>query len=124
MAKAVVTNTQDWRKIAEMAGGDPTLIMFDPPTSELEVADVTQSALDTALADYIADQTNIDAATQAARNTAGRDSDKDLYDNKRLWRAVVELLIDELNILRAIEGLPDRTIPQARAAIRSKIDTL
>lgn len=124
MAKVVVTLTQDWRKISEMAGGDPDLIMFDPSPSELECPDVAQTALDTALAAYIADQTNIDAATQATRNTISRDADKVLYDNKRLWRAVVELLVDELNVLRTIEGLPDRTIAQARAAIRNKIDTL
>jgi len=72
MAKVVVTNTQDWRKIAEMAGGDPLLIMFDPATSELEVDDVTQAALDTAHAAYVADQANIDAATAQTITVANR----------------------------------------------------
>ena len=87
MAKVVVTNSQDWRKIAELAGGDPLLIMHDPATNELEVADVTQAALDQALIDYAADQTNIDAATQAARDTSLKDGEKNWYDQKRLFRA-------------------------------------
>lgn len=78
MAKVVVTTLHDWRKIAELAGGDPLLIMFDPSLSELEVPDVTQAALDAAFTTYTADQTNIDAATATAiiiarRNRVTRD---------------------------------------------------
>lgn len=124
MAKVIVTLAHDWRKIAEIAGGDPNLIMFDPPTNELEVADVTQTALDAALASYLADQTNIDAATAAAKDTTSRDADKASYDSKRLFRALVEVLLDEINALRTIEGLPDRTLAQARTAIQGKIDNL
>ncbi len=124
MAKVVVTVAQDWRKISELAGGDPNLIMFDPPPSELECPDVTQAALDTALATYVADQANIDAATAAAKDTTSRDGEKDWYDNKRLFRALVEVLLDEINALRVIEGLPVRTLAQARTAIQGKIDNL
>jgi len=124
MAKVIVTLAHDWRKIAEIAGGDPNLIMFDPPTNELEVADVTQTALDAALASYLADQANIDAATAAAKDTTSRDADKSSYDSKRLFRALVEVLLDEINALRTIEGLPDRTLAQARTAIQGKIDNL
>jgi hypothetical protein len=124
MAKVVVTNLQDWRKIAELAGGDPLIIMHDPATNELECPDVAQPALDQALIDYVADQVNIDAATAASKETTSRDGDKSWYDNKRLFRALVEVLLDEINALRTIEGLPDRTIAQARTAIQGKIDTL
>lgn len=124
MAKVIVVDTQDWRKICELAGGDTSLIMHDPVTNELEVTDVTQAALDTALADYIADQTNIDAATQAASDTTVRNNEKADYDVKRVLRAMVELMMNEFNTLRTIEGLPDRTVAQARSAIRNKIDNL
>ena len=143
MAKVVVALTDDWRKIAELAGGDPLQIMFDPGPSELEVADVTQGALDTAFNDYKADQANIDAATQAARNAELQAAEKDWYDNKKMFRALAELLIDEINLLRQqfntttgqINSLPgagsvdvttfnDRTIAQARTATRNKIDNL
>ena len=122
--RVVATTAQDWVKIAELAGADPFLNIWHPGTSELECESVDQATLDTAFAGYVADQTNIDAATAAAKETVSRDSDKDLYDNKRLWRAVAELMVDELNILRALHTLPDRTVAQANAAIRSKIDNL
>jgi len=124
MAKVVVTDTQDWRKISELAGGDPNLIMFDPGPSELECPDVLQAPLDTALADYIADQANIDAATAAANRALADGAEKERYDDRKIFRALVEVLIDEINVLRTIEGLPDRTIAQARTAILAKIDSL
>ena len=141
MAKVVVALTEDWRKISELAGGDPSLIMFDPPPSELECPDVTQAALDTAHAAYLADQTNIDAATQAAKDAVLQEGDKEWYDTRRLHRAIVELLIDEINLLRqqfnatttelnaidpsvTVTTFNDRTIAQARSAIRTKIDNL
>jgi hypothetical protein len=124
MAKVITTPGQDLRKIAEIAGGNPNLTLFDPPTNELEVTDVTQAALDAALATYVADQANIDAATAAAGVAISRDKEKDLYDSRRLFRALVEVLIDEINVLRAIESLPNRTLAQARTAIQAKIDNL
>ena len=116
--------SEDWVKIAELAGADPFLSTWHPGTSELEVESVDQATLDTAHADYLADQANIDAATRAAQITASRDVEKVNYDQRRLFRAIVELMIDEFNILRTIEGLPDRTIAQARTAILNKIDNL
>lgn len=124
MAKVITTPGQDLRKIAEIAGGDPNLTLFDPPTNELEVQDVTQAELDTALATYTGDQANIDAATAAAGVASSRDGEKSAYDNQRLFRALVEVLLDEINALRTIEGLPDRTLAQARTAIQGKIDSL
>lgn len=137
MAKVIVVITQDWRKICELAGGDTSLIMHDPTTNELEVTDVTQGALDTALADYIADQTNIDAATQAAEDTQERDNQKEVYDVKRVLRGLVEALVNEINLLRqqfntttaevasaTNTTFNDRTVAQARAAILNAIDSL
>lgn len=122
MAKVVVTLAQDWRKIAELAGGDSNLIMFDPPTSELEVADVTQAALNTAFANYSTNQAAIDAATAAALLAARKAIEKSSFDQGRLLKAFAELLVDELNILRALHGLAPRTFAQLRNAIRNKID--
>ena len=109
MAKVIVTTSHDWRKIAELAGGDPALIMFDPPPSELEVPDVTQPALDTAFAAYVADQVNIDAATAAAavvteRNKAVGDPDEPGATGMRS-RALIALLNKRDNFLtnRVIE---------------------
>lgn len=123
MAKVVVTNAHDWRKIAELAGGDPALIMFDPAASELEVADVTQAALNTAFATYTGDQANIDAATAAALEVADKEGAKQDFDTQKVLIAFARLLIKELNELRALHGLPNRTFAQLRNAIRDEIDT-
>lgn len=103
MAKTVVTALEDWRKIAEMAGGDPLLIMHDPATNELEVADVTQAALDTAHAAYTADQANIDAATAQTITVANRGLAEDLPDRPAQdgmsSRAIIEIFNKRDNFL-------------------------
>jgi hypothetical protein len=142
MGFRVIANTShDWVKIAELAAADPFLNIWHPDSSELEVEAADQATLDTAFAAYVADQVNIDAQTAADKNAARQDVEKELYDQKKLFRAVVELLIDEINTLRqqfntttgqvnAIAGsvdatsFNDRTIAQARTAIRNKLDTL
>lgn len=121
MAKVVVTGAQDWRKICELAGGDPSQIMHDPATNELEVTDVTQAALDTALADYAADQANIDAATVAARDTADA-TNKKLVVDERVFTALVEGIVGEINLLRAEHSLPARTLEQVKTFIKGRID--
>ena len=135
MAKVIVTLGHDWRKIAELAGGDPALIMFDPPSSELEVPDVTQGDLDNAFITYTGDQVNIDAATAAAKIVTLKDSAKNNFDTERVLKALAGLLVDEFNILRqqlntttsespqlTNTNLSDRTFAQLRDAIRAKID--
>lgn len=52
MAKTVIPGTENLREIARQAGGNEFLIMFDPPTNELEMDDVTQIALDNAVTNY------------------------------------------------------------------------
>lgn len=133
--------TEDWVKIAELASADPFLNIWHPGTLELECETVDQAALDTAHTAYVADQANIDAATAAAKQDALRDVEKRWYDDKRTWRALAELMINELNILRqqlnqttteanavsptiTVTTFTDRTLAQARTAIRSNIDNL
>ena len=124
MARVTVNPTHDMRKIAELAGGNPRLIMFHPDTSELEVTDVTQAALTTAFNNYVADQANIDAATAADKETALRDEAKTNFDAKRTLKGMALYLKDELNALRAIEGLPALTNADVRNGIRNAIDNL
>ncbi len=141
MAKTVVTALEDWRKISELSGGNPRIIMHDPATNELECPDVTQVALDAGHAAYTADQANIDQATADAQNLQGQTNEKERYDVKRVLRAMSEILIDEINILRTqfndtttevnavagsvtVTAFADRTVAQARAAIRNAIDNL
>ncbi len=122
--RVIATTSHDWVKIAELASADPFLNIWHPGSSELECETVDQATLDTAFATYTGDQANIDAATAASQVTEERDLEKELYDTRRVLRAIVELLVPELNILRTIEGLPDRTLAQARTAILNSIDNI
>lgn len=70
-----------------------------------------------------ATQATIDAAIAAALLTSQHDSAKIEMDNRRVLIALAELLVDEFNILRTIEGLAPRTFAQLRTAIRTKIDS-
>jgi hypothetical protein len=121
--RVTVTTSHDWVKIAELAGADPFLNIFHPGTSELEVEAASQATLDTAFANYVADQTNIDAATAAAKATADKEQAKKDFDARRVLIAFARLLITELNELRALHSLPPRTFAQLRNALRNEIDT-
>jgi len=122
MAKTVVTALEDWRKISELSGGDPSIIMHEPATNELECPDVTQPALDAGHIAYTADQVNIDAATAAARLTSEQTLAKNNVDVERVVRALVDLLPAEFNILRTLHSLADRTPAQVNAALKANID--
>lgn len=73
------------------------------------------------LADFATRQAR-DAEIAAATAVAESQSQKERFDNEEVLRAVVKLLIEELNILRALHSLPPRTAAQARTAIRNAID--
>lgn len=122
MAKVVVLDTYDWRKIAELSGGDPNLIMYDVASNELEVTDVTQAALDSALADYVANQATYDQATADSFTTTEKDTAKGSLDT-RVLKAIVKGVVSEINLLRAEHSLPARTFDQVRTAIRNSIDS-
>lgn len=119
MAKVTVLISHNLRALADLAGSNlQELSLVD---DELEVPDVTQAALDAALIGYVADQANIDAAFTQVEVDAVLDVERDRLDNEKILKAFAELLVDEFNILRAIEGLPPRTFAQLRTAIRNKV---
>ena len=120
--RVIATLSHDWIKIAELAGANPFLNIWHPGTSELECEAINQTTLDTAFAGYVADQTNIDAATEAARIAAEKDVAKNSVDVERIVRALIELLPDEFNILRTLHSLPDRTVAGLTAALKANID--
>jgi hypothetical protein len=123
MGFRVVTNTShDWVKIAELAGADPFLNIWHPDTSELECESTDQAILDTALADYVADQTNIDQAKADAQIAVDKAKEKEALDMRRVLKAILGGLVGEINLLRAQHSLPNRTDAQVRNAIRNLID--
>lgn len=124
MAKVVVTMSQDWLKITDLAGGDPNQTMYSPATTELEVPDVTQTALDAALSDYEANQSTYDTATAAARDTASKELAKAKLGGDKCLHGMLQGLVGEINLLRAEHSLTARTEAQVRAAIETNIDNL
>ena len=58
----------------------------------------------------------VDAAAQSARRDAQVENDLDGLEST--LRQIVKLVMSELNILRQLHGLPDRTLSQLRNALR------
>jgi len=65
-------------------------------------------------------------STQVTEQTA-RQCAKDVVDaggkDSVVLRALVLLLIDELNTLRSYHSLPNRTLSQLKTALKNRIDT-
>jgi hypothetical protein len=73
-----------------------------------EKADVDQAS---------ADEADLDVRQVAVDEHTG-------FDGRALFlRAFADIIKDEINILRAAHGLPDRTLPQLRAAINSRVQS-
>ena len=64
----------------------------------------------------------LDLAEINADIQSNRTSSKN-YFNETQARALIEILISEINILRSNDGLSDRTIQQLKTAIDNKIDS-
>lgn len=122
MAQITVPPSSDeqvWLAIADIAGS--ALDNIGHLNDVLDVPDVDQAILDAALVTYNADPAAADAAwTQkfADMETARKQAE---FDDREVLRAFAKLIMNELNILRAIEGLPPRTFDQLRTAIRNEI---
>jgi len=90
---------------------------------EIEIPQLTQAVLDAALITYAADITNINNTFATLVTDEETDRIRDTFDDdeRRLLRAFAEVVLDELNNLRAQHGLAARTMAQLRTAIRNKL---
>lgn len=70
----------------------------------------------------LADQATRDAI-DAAELTASRDDviNNEIDNLEGVVRAFAQVMMDEINILRAEHSLPDRTLAQLKTAIRNKV---
>ncbi len=115
------SNEQVWMAIADLAGSALINIGFTSNPDLLDVPDVSQVDLDAALVTYNADPAAADATwTQkfADMRVARKQAE---FDDREVLRAFAKLLVQELNILRALHSLPPRTFDQLRTAIRDDI---
>lgn len=122
MAKITLPTGFNPNVLAGLAGSNRQNLVLEADQT-LDVPDVTQSALNAALVDYQANQAAREADFAQAQTNRERDRVRDTFDDdeRRLLRAFAELLVDELNTLRALHSLPPRTITQLRNAIRNKV---
>lgn len=103
------------------AGNEGLMTSWDETTLELEMPAIDQPTADQALIDYIADQVNID--NDFADFVADREKDrkKDEFDDKDDLTALIKVMVDELNVLRALHALPDLNFGTVNADVRSRI---
>ncbi len=96
---------------------DPDLsAVFEFPHKYWQEAGGVFSLVDQATRDAI------DAAELIALDRAEKDALKLRFSRNKVLLALVKLLIDEFNILRAEHGLSPRTLAQLLTAIDNKID--
>lgn len=73
-----------------------------------------------------AEKDAVDAVITAAIVLRQKEAAKDIIDTLqsqgRMIRAFAEIIIREINILRALGSLPDRTLNQLKSAIQAEID--
>lgn len=124
MAKVTVQPGHNVRALAAHAGSNLRQLMFRPNEQEIEVGDVSQSALDAALVDYTANQASIDTAFQASQGAASVGELQQEFGDDVIINAVAEVMRIELNEIRArFSGPPLPAIPagQMDGKIRAKI---
>lgn len=122
MAKIIVQPGHDVRAFADHAGSAVKgQIGFRPNNLELEVGDVTQPDLDAALITYAADQANIDNDFADKMADEKADREKDEFDDKSDLTALIKVMVEELNVLRALHAIPDLNFGTVNASVRSKI---
>jgi len=121
MGAVTLTATQNEKAFADFA--DPnTLFTFDPVSLEVIIPSLTQSAIDTALVNYAANQSDIDDDFADKRADEKKDRDKDAFDEKNDLTALIKEMVEQLNVLRALHALPPLNFGTVNADIRNKIE--
>ena len=118
MAKIIVTDIQNMRAIAALAGSDLNQLSYHGNSRELSVPDVTQKALDDAMTEYVANQEEIDADFEEMEAETKIDREEAEFNNTKPLKAMIEFLVEQINELRALQELPPVTF-DFRSAIKS-----
>lgn len=124
MAAVLNRATKEFKASAHTPNFDPADWIINPDLSAVQGQPVKYWMIngDVVTLATLAEQDVIDDAFAATQATRAKEEEKNRFDNERLLKAFAELVIDQFNVLRAIEGLPDLTFAQLRTAIRDKID--
>lgn len=107
-------NTPDYPIAEWIVNPDISLVEGQPTRywniSGDSVSLMSQAEMDAVDATILAAQVLTDKTVQKARLT------------ERLLKALIVTIMNEINILRANDGLPDRTITQLKNAIEAEVD--
>lgn len=121
MSKLTLLPGHNFEALNDFAGNAGLMTGWDSTTLELEMEAIDQATADQALIDYIADQATIDADYADFVADREKDRKKDEFDDKDDLTALIKVMVEELNVLRALHALPDLNFGQVNAAIRSRI---
>lgn len=122
MSKVTLSAGQNFHAFARHVGAMDLAILFDPDTLEIELPDIDQATMDAGLITYAADQTNLDSELVDALEDQATEFDQNLFDEKKDLTALIKVMVDELNVLRATQSLPDLNFGTVNAAIRQRIN--
>ncbi len=123
MGKLTLLAGHNFHAYARHAGAMDLMINFDPATLEIELPDIDQTTMDAALITYVADQTNLDSELVDALADQEIEFEQNLFDEKKDLTALIKVLVDELNAVRAasVPPLPNLNFGLVNAAIRQRI---
>ena len=71
-----------------------------------------------------AERDAVDAQLAADALTRDRENEKERYNAEKSLKALALIVMDEINVLRALHSLSDRTPAQIKTAFNNKVDTL
>jgi len=100
-----------WTGTTVQVGVQPSLVIVDNPL----LTAANDAAINTILTSYSFDRLFDERGVTRQQINAAVDS------TSLILRAIVAVLVDEINILRAAASLPPRTLAQAATAIMTKI---
>jgi hypothetical protein len=121
MGKVTLLAGHNFHSFARHVGAMDQMIVFDPGTLEVELPDIDQPAMDAGLITYAADQANLDNDFADDLEDQVAEFGRNLFDEKIDLTALIKVMVDELNAVRTVNGLPDLNFGLVNAAIRQRI---
>jgi len=66
----------------------------------------------------------VNAAIDAAALKADKEATRNEYTDRRIWKAIGGILLDENNLIRRNAGMPERTVEQFRTVVLNRINAV
>jgi hypothetical protein len=123
MGKVTLLAGHNFHSYARHVGAMDLMIYFNEDTLEIELPDIDQATMDAGLITYAADQANLDSEFADALEDQEGEFVQNEFDDKKDLTALIKVLVDELNAVRAasVPPLPNLNFGLVNAAIRQRI---